>query len=208
MLQDIQRILYHESTILSRLDELADTLTGDYRGKDLTVIAILNGSFIFMADLLRRVPLPLQVDCWSVSSYHGTKSTGRIAFRQTELADVRGRHVLILDDILDSGITLLNIREHLAANSGTLSLKVCVLLRKKIDRPRLVDADYVGFDIPNEFVVGYGLDYNERYRNLPFIGVLTDEAIRRHHLSPPTGAPRRALQKAGRKQGKQQPTPR
>lgn len=206
MLQDIQRILYHESTILSRLDELADTLTGDYRGKDLTVIAILNGSFIFMADLLRRVPLPLQVDCWSVSSYHGTKSTGRIAFRQTELADVRGRHVLILDDILDSGITLLNIREHLAANSGTLSLKVCVLLRKKIDRPRLVDADYVGFDIPNEFVVGYGLDYNERYRNLPFIGVLTDEAIRRHHLSPPTGAPRRALQKAGRKQGQQQPT--
>ena len=78
MLQDIQKILYHESTILSRLDELADALTGDYRGKDLTVIAILNGSFIFMADLLRRVPLPLQVDCWSVSSYHGTKSTGRI----------------------------------------------------------------------------------------------------------------------------------
>ena len=183
MLQDIQRILYHESTILSRLDELADALTGDYRGKDLTVIAILNGSFIFMADLLRRVPLPLQVDCWSVSSYHGTKSTGRVAFRQTR-ARRRAR-----PPCLDSRRHPRQ-RHHLATpfantspqTAATLSLKVCVLLRKKIDGPRLVEADYVGFDIPNEFVVGYGLDYNERYRNLPFIGVLTDEAIRRHEL--------------------------
>ena len=182
MLHDIRRILYHESTILSRLDELACKITEDYRGKDVTVIAVLKGSFIFMADLLRRVPIHLQVDCLSVSSYHGIKSTGRVNFRETRLADVRGRHVLILDDILDSGVTLHTIREHLAAHGGALSLKVCVLLRKKIDRPRLVDADYVGFDIPNEFVVGYGLDYNERYRNLPFIGVLTDEAIRRHDL--------------------------
>jgi hypoxanthine phosphoribosyltransferase len=182
MLQDIKRILYHESTILSRLDELASVLTDDYRGKDFTVVAILNGSFIFMADLLRRVPLPLQVDCWSVSSYHGTKSTGQVSFRHTRVADVRGRHVLILDDILDSGTTLHTIREHLGANCGTLSLKICVLLRKEIARCRPIEADYVGFDIPNEFVVGYGLDYNERYRNLPFIGVLTDEAIRRHAL--------------------------
>ena len=182
MLQDIRNVLYHESTILSRLDELARKITEDYRGKEVTVIAILNGSFIFMADLLRRIPVHLQVDCLSVSSYHGTKSTGRVNFRQTQIAETRGRHVLILDDILDSGVTLHAIREHLAANSGALSLKICVLLRKKIDRPRPVDADYVGFDIPNEFVVGYGLDYNQRYRNLPFIGVLTDEAIQRHRL--------------------------
>jgi hypoxanthine phosphoribosyltransferase len=209
MLQDIQRVLYHESTILSRLDELADDLTGYYyRRKDLTVIAILNGSFVFMADLLRRVPLPLQVDCWSVSSYHGTGSSGRVAFRQTQLADVRGRHVLILDDILDSGTTLLSIREHLAAISGALSLKVCVLLRKKIDRPRLIDADYVGFDIPNEFVVGYGLDYNERYRNLPFIGVLTDEAIRRHGLPQRAKAPGLASQNVKREQAKPKQAPR
>lgn len=179
MLEDIGRILYHESTILSRLDEMAHQITEDYRGKDFTAVAILNGSFIFMADLLRRIPLPLQVDCWSVSSYHGTKSTGRVNFRQTQLADVRGRHVLILDDILDSGVTLHAIRDRLAAESGAASIKVCVLLRKTIAQPRPIDADYVGFDIPNEFVVGYGLDYNESYRNLPFVGVLTEEAITR-----------------------------
>lgn len=180
MVSDIAKVLYHESTILSRLDELAHQITNDYRGRELTVVAILNGSFIFMADLLRRIPLPLQVDCWSVSSYHGTKTTGQIHFRQTQLADVRGRHVLLLDDILDSGLTLHAIRERLEKESGAASLSVCVLLRKNVERTRQVDAEYVGFDIPNEFVVGYGLDYNERYRNLPFIGVLNDEGIRRY----------------------------
>ena len=179
MLKDIKQVLYHESTILSRLDEMAHQITLDYEGKDLTAIAILNGSFIFMADLLRRIPLPLQVDCWSVSSYHGMKSTGQVNFRQTQLADVRGRHVLILDDILDSGVTLSAIHQRLEAESGAASLKLCALLRKNIDTPRPIDADYVGFDIPNEFVVGYGLDYNEQYRNLPFIGILTEEAIER-----------------------------
>ena len=192
MLQDIKKILYYESTILSRLDELASAITEDYRGKDLTVFAILNGSFIFMADLLRRIPLQLQVDCLSVSSYHGTQSTGRISLRQAQIADTRGRHVLILDDILDSGMTLHTVRKRLAAESGALSLKVCVLLRKSISRQRHVEANYVGFDIPSEFVVGYGLDYNERYRNLPFIGVLTDEAIRRHALPPVPEAQRLA----------------
>ena len=180
MLEDIRKILYHESTILSRLDEMAHQITEDYQGRDLTAIAILNGSFIFMADLLRRIPLPLQVDCWSVSSYHGTKSTGQVNFRQTQLADVRGRHVLILDDILDSGVTLRAIHDRLAADSGAASLKICTLLRKNIAGARPIDADYVGFDIPNEFVVGYGLDYNERFRNLPFIGVLNAEAIERY----------------------------
>ncbi len=179
MIEDIRKILFHESTILSRLDEMAQEITADYRGKDLTAIAILNGSFIFMADLLRRIPLPLQVDCWSVSSYHGTKTTGQVNFRQTQLADVRNRHVLILDDILDSGITLHAIRDRVAAESGALSVKICVLLRKKVERLRAIDADYTGFDIPDEFVVGYGLDYNERYRNLPFVGALTEAAIAR-----------------------------
>jgi hypoxanthine phosphoribosyltransferase len=178
MLEDIRKILFHESTILSRLDELAHEITVDYQGKDLTVIAILNGSFIFMADLLRRVPLPLQVDCLSVSSYHGTKTTGTVNFRQSQLADLRDRHVLILDDILDSGHTLHAIRERLSSG-GALSIRTCVLLRKRVEREQEIHADYVAFDIPNEFVVGYGLDYNENYRNLPFVGVLTDEAIER-----------------------------
>jgi hypoxanthine phosphoribosyltransferase len=205
MLRDIRKILYHESTVLSRLDELAGEITEDYRAKDLTVIAVLNGSFIFMADLLRRIPLHLQVDCLSVSSYHGTKSSGKVSFRQAQLADTRRRHVLILDDILDSGMTLHTIRERLAAESGALSLKVCVLLRKNVSRERPVEAEYVGFDIPNEFVVGYGLDYNERYRNLPFIGVLTDEAIRRHALPPAREAPSSASRNArrGRSKAKQ-----
>lgn len=202
MLQDIKKILYHEATILRRLDELASQITEDYRERDLAVIAVLNGSFIFMADLLRRVPLHLQVDCLSVSSYHGTKSTGRMNFRRIPVADIRGRHVLIIDDILDSGMTLHAIRHRLAARSRALSLKICVLLRKDVDRKRPVEADYVGFDIPNEFVVGYGLDYNERYRNLPFIGVLTDEAIRRHALAPAPEAPESAARSAKRARAK------
>ena len=180
MVSDIASVLYHESTILARLDELASQITKDYEGKELTVIALLNGSFIFMADLLRRIPHPLQVDSWSVSSYHGTKTTGQINFRQTQVADVRGRHVLLLDDILDSGLTIHSIKERLEKEAGAASLRVCVLLRKNVERACKVDADYVGFDIPNEFVVGYGLDYNERYRTLPFIGILNEEGIRRY----------------------------
>lgn len=196
MLEDIRKVLFHESTILSRLDELAHEITTDYRGKDLTVIAILNGSFVFMADLLRRVPLPLQVDCLSVSSYHGTQSTGRVNFRQNGIADLRDRHVLLLDDILDSGHTLHAIRDRLGGGddartgSGALSFRTCVLLRKNVERTREIDADYVAFDIPNEFVVGYGLDYNENYRNLPFIGVLTEAAIQRGMRAvEPAGSP-------------------
>ena len=180
MVSDIARVLYHESTILSRLDEMAHRITEDYASKEVTVVSILNGSIIFMADLLRRIPLPLQLDSWSVSSYHGTKSRGQIHFRQSQIADVRGRHVLLLDDILDIGLTLQAIKEKLVAESGAASIKSCVLLRKNVQRGVEVEADYVGFDIPNEFVVGYGLDYNERYRNLPFIGVLKEDAIRRH----------------------------
>ena len=192
MIQDIKKILYREAAILSRLDELASEITEDYRERDITVIAVLNGSLVFMADLLRRIPLNLQLDCLSASSYHGTKSAGRVEFRKDQFRDIRNRHVLILDDILDTGATLKAIREHIAAERGALSIKICVLLRKKLDIPKLADADYVGFEIPNEFVVGYGLDYNERYRNLPFIGVLTDEAIHRHD----PGRERRAITSA------------
>ena len=179
MREDIGKILYHELTILSRIDEMAAQITADYEGKDLTIISILNGSFIFASDLIRRIPLPLQIDCLGVSSYHGTESAGQITFRQLQVADVKGRHLLVLDDILDTGVTLHAIREKFEREAGAASLKVCVLLRKDVERKREIEADYVGFDIPNEFVVGYGLDYNERYRNLPYIGVLTPEAIAR-----------------------------
>ena len=180
MIEDIDRILFEEVTILQRLDVLAREITLDYQGKELTVISLLNGSFIFMADLLRRIPLALQIDSWSIASYHGTQTSGRVEFRQNHIADVSGRHVLILDDILDSGRTLRAVFDRLEAESGAVSIRSCVLLDKKVQRHTPFVADYSGFEIPDEFVVGYGLDYNERYRNLPFIGVLKADAIARH----------------------------
>jgi hypoxanthine phosphoribosyltransferase len=173
MLGDVDRILFHEQTILSRLDDLARQITADYEGKELTVVAILNGSLMFMADLLRRIPLPLKLDCLSVSSYHGgTESSGKVSFDQTSLPDIDGRHVLILDDILDSGRTLHAIVQRLRQACRPTSIRVCVLLAKRKVRAQKAVADYIGFEIGDEFVVGYGLDYGERYRNLPFVGVL------------------------------------
>jgi hypoxanthine phosphoribosyltransferase len=132
---------------------------------------------ILLADLLRRIPLPLKLDCLSVGSYHGaTKSVGELIFREVSLPDIAGRHVLILDDILDSGVTLATVREKIET-AGPLSVRICVLLKKKRARIRAVEPDYVGFEIADEFVVGYGLDYMERYRNLPCIGVLRKRSI-------------------------------
>jgi hypoxanthine phosphoribosyltransferase len=177
MQEDLDRILFHETTILSRLDELAAEISKDYRGRELTVIAVLSGSLMFMADLLRRIPLPLKLDFLSVASYHGrAETTGEVIFKQVALPDVKDRHILILDDILDSGHTLAAIREKLET-AKPRSIRVCVLLNKKKERARPVDADYVGFEIEDEFVVGYGLDYMESYRNLPYIGVLRKELV-------------------------------
>jgi hypoxanthine phosphoribosyltransferase len=178
MLDDVERILFHEQTILSRLDELARDITEFYAGNELTVIAVLNGSLIFAADLLRRIPLPLKLDCLSVSSYHGgTESSGVVTFDQVSMPDIDGRHVLILDDILDSGRTLHAICAKLRAEAQPKSVRVCVLLSKRCPRAEELEADFVGFEIENEFVIGYGLDFAEHYRNLPFVGVLKPEVF-------------------------------
>jgi hypoxanthine phosphoribosyltransferase len=178
VLLDIERKLFDEEAILRRLDELAVQITEDYRGKELTVVAILNGSLIFAADLLRRVPLPLKLDCISVTSYHGgTESSGSVTFDQLSLPDVHGSHVLIVDDILDTGRTLHAVCARLRREGNPLSIRVCVMLRKLKPRAEEMEADYTGFDIGDEFVVGYGLDFQERYRNLPFIGTLRLKAI-------------------------------
>jgi hypoxanthine phosphoribosyltransferase len=177
MRSEIRGVLFHESTIMSRLDEMAAEIAADYGGKELTVVAVLNGSLMFGADLLRRLEMPLRLDRLSVSSYHGASTTGVVTFNQLHLPDVHERHVLLLDDILDSGHTLHAIRDKLLEKTNPLSVKVCVLLRKDVPRQRELEADYVGFDIANEFVVGYGLDYMERFRNLPYIGVISEEAI-------------------------------
>lgn len=177
MQDDLERVLFHEASILRRLDELAAQISDDYRERELTVVAILNGSLIFVADLLRRIPLPLKLDCLSVASYHGRLQTsGDVIFRQIAPPDLAGRHILLLDDILDSGVTINAIREKLQT-ANPRSIRVCVLLRKLKPRARPAHADYVGFDIADEFVVGYGLDYMEKYRNLPCIGVLRKELV-------------------------------
>jgi hypoxanthine phosphoribosyltransferase len=174
---DLERVLFDEPAIHRRLDEIAAQISNDYRERELTVIAVLHGSLMFVADLLRRIPLPLKLECLSIASYHGKAQTsGEVIFKQITLPDVMGRDILILDDILDSGHTLAAIRETLET-AKPHSIRVCVLLSKKKQRAREVDTDYVGFEIEDEFVVGYGLDFRERYRNLPYIGVLRRELL-------------------------------
>jgi hypoxanthine phosphoribosyltransferase len=174
---DLERVLFDEPAIHRRLDDIAAQISSDYRERELTVIAVLHGSLMFVADLLRRIPLPLKLECLSVASYHGNSQTsGEVVFKEITLPNVAGRDVLILDDILDSGYTLAAVRETLETAKPD-SIRVCVLLSKKKQRAREIDTDYVGFEIEDEFVVGYGLDFRERYRNLPYIGVLRKELL-------------------------------
>jgi hypoxanthine phosphoribosyltransferase len=184
---DLERVLFDEPAIHRRLEDIAAQISNDYRDRELTVIAVLHGSLMFVADLLRRIPLRLKLDCLSAASYHGkTETSGEVIFRfapvspcdgaQVMLSNVAGRDVLIVDDILDSGHTLAAVRETLQRGKPR-SIRLCVLLTKKKQRVSEVDVDYVGFEIEDEFVVGYGLDFRERYRNLPYIGVLRKELL-------------------------------
>jgi len=177
MQSDIERVLFDGPAIHKRLEEMAAQITADYLERDLTVVAILTGSLMFMSDLLRRIPLPLKLDCLNVASYHGeTQATGEVIFKQVAVPDVAGQDVLILDDILDTGHTLAAVRKKLET-AKPRSIRVCVLLSKRKQRAREVDADCIGFEVDDEFVVGYGLDFMERYRNLPYIGVLAKELL-------------------------------
>ena len=169
--------MFDAPAIHKRLEEMAAQIMADYPDRELTVIAILTGSLMFMSDLLRRIEFPLRLDCLSVISYHGKAQTsGDVIFKQLDVPDVTGRDVLILDDILDTGHTLAAVREKLET-AKPRSIRICVLLSKRKERARNVDADYIGFEIDDEFVVGYGLDFMERYRNLPYVGVLKRELL-------------------------------
>jgi len=177
MQSDIERVLFDGTAIHKRIDEIAAQITADYSERELTVIAILTGSLMFMSDLLRRIPLPLKLDCLSVVSYYGkTQPSGEVIFKQLAVPDVADQDVLILDDILDTGQTLAAVRKNLDM-AKPRSIRVCVLLSKKKRRAQNVDADYIGFEIDDEFVVGYGLDFMERYRNLPYVGVLRKKLL-------------------------------
>jgi hypoxanthine phosphoribosyltransferase len=171
-LKHLDHVLVSASAIKRRIAGLGEELNTDYANKDLMVVAIVNGALIFTADLLRQLSSPLRLDCLRASSYHdGTHAGHEPRIVDQMKLDVKGQHVLLVDDILDTGKTLAAVAG-LIKTKGAASVKTCVLLDKKARRMVPFEADYVGFGIPNEFVVGYGLDFNERYRNLPCIGVL------------------------------------
>ena len=172
----IERILLSEDQIKARIAELGRELTADYAGKNPIFIGVLKGVVMFFADMIRAIPLDCQIDFMAVSSYGGgTQSSGKIRIQKDISVDLAGRHVVILEDILDSGLTLSHTAAYLKTK-GPASLKICTLLDKPDRRKAEVQADYVGFNIPNLFVVGYGLDFDENYRNLPYVGVLKPEA--------------------------------
>lgn len=177
MEKDIQEILVTEEQIQARIRELGKILSEEYAGKDPIVVGVLKGVVVFYADMIRHINVPCQMDFMCVSSYEGTDSTGKMNLKKDLSADVRGRHVLILEDIFDTGSSLNFAYNHILQKEPA-SLKTCTLLDKPSRRnPNVtVKADYVGFEIPNAFVVGYGLDYNEHYRNLPYVGILKPEA--------------------------------
>ena len=177
MHEDVEKVLIDEAVIEKRLDVMAERVLEDFRGKDFVVVVILKGALVFTADLLRRMPVPLEIECLNVASYHGgTESSGQVAFLDKKLPPVEGRSILLVDDILDTGRTLKAVGEKLH-ELGAERVKTCVLLAKDKARAADVDADYVGFGIGDEFVIGYGLDFRGRYRNLPYIGVLKEEVI-------------------------------
>ena len=172
---DIQEILFSEEQLKARVAEIARQIETDYAGKEIMLISVLRGSFIFMADLCRAIQLPCTLDFMSVSSYgKSTTSSGQVQITKDLSEDITGRHVIVVEDILDSGNTLSYLLKILE-NRHPASIRLCTLLDKPERRVKPVEVHYTGFTIPDAFVVGYGLDYAERYRNLPYIGVLKPE---------------------------------
>lgn len=175
MTQDIKEVLVTEERLREKVGALGAKISEDYRGKDLLLVSVLKGSVVFMADLMRAITIPLQIDFMSVSSYGaGVKTSGVVRILKDLDAPIDGCDVLIVEDILDSGLTLNYIIEILKQRNPA-SIRICTLLDKPESRKVPVRTDYYGFIIPDQFVVGYGLDYAQRYRNLPYIGVLRPE---------------------------------
>ena len=172
MMQEIERVLISEEALQARIQELGRELARDYEGKCPVFVGVLKGVILFFADMIRATPIRSQIDLMAVSSYGaGTESTGRIVLKKDVSLDLRGRHVVILEDIIDSGLTLSFLVEELSRRSPA-SLEIATLLRKRGVQKNDLSCAYIGFDCPDEFIVGCGLDYAERYRNLPCVGVL------------------------------------
>ncbi len=174
---DIARVLVPADAIAQRCKELGEQISRDYQGKDLLLVCILKGGVVFLSDLSRSLSIPHAIDFMAISSYGGARveSSGIVRILMDLNTNIENRHVLIVEDIIDTGRTLQYITENLGTRDPA-SLRICTLLNKPSRREVDIKLDYVGFDIPNEFVVGYGLDYDEIYRNIPYIGILKQEA--------------------------------
>ncbi|MBP2634282.1 MAG: hpt [Firmicutes bacterium] len=176
MMDDLEKILFSEEELANRIKELGEAITKDYAGKEILMIGVLRGAVIFMADLARSINLPVAIDFMAVSSYGAsTSSSGVVRILKDLDEDVENKHVLIVEDIIDSGLTLNYLMDNLWSRKPA-SIKICTLLNKPDRRKADVPIAYNGFTIPDYFVVGYGLDFAEKYRNFPFIGVLKPEA--------------------------------
>lgn len=170
--RDIEKILLSKDQIEARVKELGEQISNDYEGKDLIAVGILRGSVVFFSDLMRQVKIPMEIDFMAVSSYgKGSTSSGSVQIKYDMQEDIRGKHLLIIEDIIDSGWTLHNLMEQLRGRKPE-SINICCLLNKPDRREVEVPVKYIGFDIPDEFVVGYGLDYASKYRNYEHVGVL------------------------------------
>lgn len=175
MKNDIQEVLFSEAQLDAKVSELGARISKDYEGKNPLIVSVLKGSYVFMADLTRKITIPCNIDFMAVSSYgNGTKTTGEVQIIKDIGSKIDGRDLIIVEDILDSGVTLSFLMKILKAR-GANSIRLCTLLSKPERRKVDVPIDYLGFEIPDEFVVGYGLDYAEKYRNLPYIGILKPE---------------------------------
>ncbi|MDR3348236.1 MAG: hypoxanthine phosphoribosyltransferase [Acidaminococcales bacterium] len=170
--QDIERIFADAGRIKERVGQLGEEITRDYAGQEITMIGLLTGAVTFMADLARQIRLPVYYDFMSVSSYGGSSmSSGRITVKKDVGGDMAGRHIILVDDIADTGLTL-NYTAAKLSGLGPASLKICAFLDKPARRETALTVDYTGFVAPDEFLVGYGLDYAQKYRNLPYVGIL------------------------------------
>ncbi len=172
--KDIVSVLVSEEEIKEICKRLGEQISADYKDKKLLLVSVLKGAVVFMADIMRNITCDCEIDFMAVSSYDGTKTTGVVKFKKDMDINPDGRDILVIEDILDSGVTLSYLKEVLLQRNAA-SIKICTFLDKPANRRADIKADYVGKVVPDEFVVGYGLDYNEKYRNLPFVGILSPE---------------------------------
>lgn len=176
MLNDVKEVLISEEQIEEKVTEIAGQITEKYRGKPLMIIGVLKGANVFVADLIRKIDIPMELDFMAISSYGAsTQSSGAVKILKDLDKDIKGMHVVVVEDIVDTGLTLSYLSKNLKSR-GALSIELCTLLDKPERRTAPIEVHYKGFDIPDEFVVGYGIDFAEMYRNLPFVGILKPEA--------------------------------